>query len=307
MGEPQGLVRAAGAVLWRRAGAVVEVALVHRPKYDDWTFPKGKCKNGEHLLRTVVREVTEETGIVPVLGRRLPSTTYLNDNRAKRVDYWAAQVRTVGEFVPNDEVDQVAWVPTSQALSLLTYERDAELLRGFVPEATAAVIVLRHASAGEKRYWHGSDLLRPLDARGRFEAPELTALLGAYGPSRIISSATARCVETILPYAVDEGLPVTTDLAFTVDSEQVGQAAERLASLVSSENLIVCTHGETVPTLVTSLCARFEEKVPDDPSLRKASFWVFQVTPDKLVSSERHSVQRLGYLHRCSNVINNLG
>jgi 8-oxo-dGTP diphosphatase len=292
MGEPQGLVRAAGAVLWRQAGAVVEVVLVHRPKYDDWTFPKGKCKSGEHLLRTVVREVTEETGIVPVLGRRLPSAAYLHDNRAKRVDYWAARIRKTGKFVPGDEVDQIAWVTIPQALSLLTYERDVGLLRGFVPEATTTVIILRHASAGEKRYWHGSDLLRPLDARGRFEAPELAAPLSAYGPARIVSSATARCIETVLPYAMAEGLPVTTDLAFTVDSEQIGQAAERLASLTGGENLIVCTHGEVVPTLVTSLCARFEGKVPDDPALRKASFWAFQLTPDKLVSTERHSVPR---------------
>src|SRR4051812_42261140 len=132
MGEPQGLVRAAGAVLWRQTGTVVEVALVHRPKYDDWTFPKGKCKSGEHLLRTVVREVAEETGIVPVLGRRLPPTTYLNDNRAKRVDYWAAQVRTAGEFAPNDEVDEIVWASIPQALGALSYERDARLLREFV-------------------------------------------------------------------------------------------------------------------------------------------------------------------------------
>jgi 8-oxo-dGTP diphosphatase len=290
MDEPQGLVRAAGAVLWRHSGTVVEVALVHRPKYDDWTFPKGKCKNGEHPLRTAVREVTEETGVVPVLGRRLPSQAYLNDNRAKRVDYWAAQVRTATEFVPNDEVDQVAWVSIPQALSLLSYERDAGLLREFTPEVTATVIVLRHASAGEKRYWHGSDLLRPLDARGRFEAPELAGLLGAYGPARVVSSATARCVETVLPYAMAEGLPVTTELAFTVGSEQISEATERLASLISGESLIVCTHGEIVPDLVASLCARFESKTPDDPALRKASFWVFHLTPDKLVSTERHSV-----------------
>src|SRR4051794_35162364 len=97
MGEPQGLVRAAGAVLWRqRAGQSVEVALVHRPRYDDWSFPKGKCKSGEHLIRTVVREVEEETGVVPVLGRRLPSTAYLKDGRPKRVDYWAAQAASTG-------------------------------------------------------------------------------------------------------------------------------------------------------------------------------------------------------------------
>src|SRR3954451_5002082 len=114
MGDPHGLLRAAGAVLWRQAGPVVEVALVHRPKYDDWTFPKGKCKNGEHLLRTAVRKETEETGGVPVLGRRLPSQAYLHDDRAKRVDYWTARIRTVEEFVPDDEIDQVVWVSVPQ-------------------------------------------------------------------------------------------------------------------------------------------------------------------------------------------------
>ncbi|MEO5875113.1 MAG: NUDIX domain-containing protein [Streptosporangiaceae bacterium] len=291
MGEPHGLVRAAGALLWRRAGPVVEVVLVHRPGYDDWTFPKGKAKNGEHLLRTVVREVVEETGIVPVLGRRLRSTAYVHLGRPKRVDYWAAEVRSTGTFTPSHEVDRIAWVPVAEALSRLSYERDAALLREFTPEPTRTLILLRHASAGEKRHWHGSDLLRPLDGRGRKEAAALADLLGAYEPGGIVSSATARCVETVLPYALAHGLPITTDPALTVGIGQTSEAPIRLTSLIHGESLVICTHGEIIPTLVTALYARFEEKIPDDPSLRKASFWVFQLTHDQLLSAERHAVR----------------
>src|ERR1700756_1760886 len=85
-------VRAAGAVLWRPAGAGAQVALVHRPKYDDWSFPKGKLDPGEHVLLAAVREVAEETGLRVKLGRRLPSVRYAGEGLRKRVDYWAATV-----------------------------------------------------------------------------------------------------------------------------------------------------------------------------------------------------------------------
>jgi 8-oxo-dGTP diphosphatase len=84
-------IPAAGAVLWRPGEQGPEVALVHRPRYDDWSFPKGKCLPGEHVLITAVREVTEETGIGVILGRRLRTVRYLSDGRPKQVDYWAAR------------------------------------------------------------------------------------------------------------------------------------------------------------------------------------------------------------------------
>ena len=110
MGDPAGAeeVRAAGAVLWRpragtQVGQDVEVALVHRPRYDDWAFPKGKAAPGEHPLLTAVREVTEETGLRPVLGRQLPHMFYLAAGRPKRVDYWAATPAApqAQEHIPN--------------------------------------------------------------------------------------------------------------------------------------------------------------------------------------------------------------
>jgi 8-oxo-(d)GTP phosphatase len=304
------LIRAAGAVLWRWApvesgqdtDSGVEIALVHRPKYDDWSFPKGKLKSGEHVLGAVRREVEEETGAQIRLGRRLPTTTYLKQTRPKRVDYWAATAESApADLAPNDEVDEVVWLPPEQAESRLSYARDVDLLHEFTagPLITRPMVILRHACAGEKSEWRGNDALRPLDARGRTEAEQLTELLGVYGAMRLVSSATARCVETLLPYALATGVSVTTDPAFTVDAGTVEDARRRLDELIEDgAPAVVCTHGEIVADLVTELCRRLGEKIPDDPTLRKAGFWVAHLAVDEqtgemtgIAALERHSAR----------------
>src|SRR5580693_198084 len=118
-------IRAAGAVVWRPDPGGIQVALVHRPKYDDWTLPKGKCEPGEHVLLTAVREVAEETGQVVSLGRRLSPSYYEVDGRPKRVDYWAGRAEYPGTpFLPGHEVDDLAWLPLDAAAQRLTYDRD---------------------------------------------------------------------------------------------------------------------------------------------------------------------------------------
>lgn len=131
MAERRELVRAAGGVLWRRADAGIEVLLVHRPRYDDWSFPKGKCEPGESFLDTALREVAEETGLQAVVGRPLPEITYIDRNgRPKVVRYWTMSVGS-GGFEPNDEVDQIAWLTVADARARLSYPRDATLLDRF--------------------------------------------------------------------------------------------------------------------------------------------------------------------------------
>jgi 8-oxo-dGTP pyrophosphatase MutT (NUDIX family)/phosphohistidine phosphatase SixA len=291
------LIRAAGAVLWREGGAGAEVALIHRPKYDDWTFPKGKLDKGEHVLRAAVREVAEETGIRPRLGRPLPPQFYEVGGRPKRVDYWAATAREDGAgaypggdpgFVPGDEVDRLEWLAPAEAEGRLSYGRDVELLRAFAagPLRTTAVIVLRHASAGERDHWRDLDALRPLDPRGRADARELAHLLSAYEPVRSISSATTRCVDTLIPYALLERTSVTTDIAFTIDATDLTRARARIAEIAAEPvRVVVCTHGEIAPALFAEICGLYGGRTTDtaeaaaEPQrLNKGDFRVLHLT-----------------------------
>ncbi|MFC8668920.1 NUDIX hydrolase [Streptomyces sp. NPDC057199] len=135
-GEP---VLAAGCVLWRHSpfDGELEICLVHRPKYDDWSHPKGKLKRAEDALAGAVREVEEETGYRCTTGPRLATLHYMANDRPKQVSYWAAEA-TEGRFAPNREVDRILWLPPTGARHRLTQPRDKDL----VDELLA---VLRHA------------------------------------------------------------------------------------------------------------------------------------------------------------------
>jgi 8-oxo-dGTP pyrophosphatase MutT (NUDIX family) len=122
-------VKAGGGVVWRRGDRGIEVALVHRPRYDDWSFPKGKLDAGESWEDGALREVEEEIGLRCRLGHELPHTSYRDlKGRAKIVRYWMMEPLD-GEFVPSHEVDEMRWLPTAEADRLLSYEHDRELLR----------------------------------------------------------------------------------------------------------------------------------------------------------------------------------
>ncbi|MFJ5801199.1 NUDIX hydrolase [Streptomyces decoyicus] len=129
MTVPQKPIRAAGCVLWRRSssGDGIELALIRRPKWGDWSHPKGKLKRGEDPRRAAVRETLEETGMTCELGPELATLRYLVDDRPKEVRYWAAEA-TGGSFEPNDEVDRMLWLPPAAARGYLTQERDKELV-----------------------------------------------------------------------------------------------------------------------------------------------------------------------------------
>lgn len=237
------LVRAAGGVVRRAGGAGPEVLLVHRPRYDDWTFPKGKAHAGETDEETALREVAEETGLSCVLGQELPSTSY-RDGRGRRklVRYWTMRVES-GSFEPHDEVDEIAWLSHEEAEETLSYERDLEVLRAVPPP----LLVNRHASAGNAEEWVGDDSLRPLDDRGEGQASALVEQLEAFQIGRIVSSPFTRCVQTLEPLGRARGVEIEldADLAEGVGHERMRSLLLRLGGTATA----VCGHGPELQPL----------------------------------------------------------
>ena len=133
------MIEAAGGVVWRRGSkGSLKVLLVHRPRYDDWSLPKGKLDPGESHRGAALREVEEETGLRCEAQAELLEVRYRDrKGRPKRVRYWAMQA-VAGDFEPNDEVDEVRWVPLDQVPALVTYARDADVVDGLRQLAATA-------------------------------------------------------------------------------------------------------------------------------------------------------------------------
>ena len=285
------LIRAAGAVVWRGSVDRPEIALVHRPRYDDWSLPKGKLDPGEHVLLATVREVWEETGLEVTLGQPLPAQGYLRGDRPKRVDYWVATIGADTGFHATDEVDDLLWLDVPAALETLTYERDTVTVAGFAaasPE-TIPLVFVRHARAGDRRRWSGADRDRPLDAVGEEQAALLSELLGCFGQLRVISAPAIRCVQTVEWYADSIGVEVEISKALALPDEARGDARELALELLEEHvPAVLCGHGEDLPDLVAWLHAYLGAPPPADSWLGKGEFEIFHLADGKLVGTERH-------------------
>ena len=295
LAEPPAVVRAAGCAVWRQFdGGPLETALVHRPKYDDWSLPKGKPEDGEHLLQTAVREVTEETGLAVVVGRRSVRTCYdvTGPDGAplpKEVDYWTAQW-TGGEFVANDEADELRWQPVGDAAALCSHEHDravlADLERTDVPRAPTLVLV-RHGHAGSRSDWDGPDDLRPLDSRGRAEARRLAEVLPLLAPQAVFTAPPVRCRETVTPLAERLGhdlqlLPELGEDGFGADPEAGMAVVERLlAPRAAPGPTVVCSQGGAIPSVLMALGVQWEGSRAFPPTA-KGSVWVLGGGPGAL-------------------------
>ncbi|WP_151084240.1 NUDIX hydrolase [Nocardioides cynanchi] len=250
-----GDVLAAGAVVLRKG----RVLLVHRPAYDDWSFPKGKLDPGERPAVAAVREVGEETGLRVRLGVPLRRQSYPNGSRTKIVDFWVGRVLgdpDVSGYLVNSEIDEVAWVPVDKAAVKLTYRRDGGTLREAlaVGKATRSLVVLRHGQARARKSWKPDDRLRPLVAEGQAQAQGVVPLLAAFGVSRIVSSSSRRCVDTVLPYAEGSGRPMTRTDGLSEEEADARAVKTVVADLVTSgEDAVLCTHRPVLPLVYESL------------------------------------------------------
>ena len=258
----RGEVRAAGAVVLRQG----QVLLVHRPAYDDWSFPKGKLDRGEASPAAAVREVGEETGLRIRLGVPLAGQSYPSAGRTKVVDYWVGRVvgsHDVSGYAVNDEIDEVAWVGVDKAERRLSYRRDRESLAEALATGrkTRALVVLRHARARSRKGWPKNDRKRPLLAAGTAQARAAAPVLGAYGVSRIVTSSSTRCVDTVAPYAAESGWPVTRDDGLSEEDATAGSVLAIVDELVhSGEDAVLCTHRPVLGSVYDALGIPAEEQ-----------------------------------------------
>jgi 8-oxo-dGTP diphosphatase len=284
-------VQAAGAVLWRPSARGPQIALVHRPRYDDWSLPKGKLDRGESHAVAAVREVAEETGAAVRLGRPLGVLDYLADGKPKQVHYWAA--KATGPLRPLEhEVDAVEWLDAGEAIDRLSYPHDAGVVRALLagPLDTVPVLLVRHAKAVKRKSFDGEDdNLRPLDPRGPGQAARLAPLLDAYGVARVVTSPAVRCADTVTAYAAARRLPLVHDPAWSEaghdgDPAATAQAAALLLS--AGRPTAVCTHRPVLPTALTRLLAG--TRLPMPPHLNPADLLVLHLSEQRPVALERH-------------------
>lgn len=297
-GEPVA-VTAAGAIPWRTTKEGLEVLLIHRPRYDDWSWPKGKIDDGETVPECASREVREEIGLDAPLGIPLPPIHYHVASGLKVVYYWAMKVNGARLLPDGKEVDSVMWCAPEKAASLLSNPSDVEPLR-HLREAhegghldTWPLLVVRHAKAKPRSSWSKAEGERPLAATGVRQAQAVGRLLQAWKPPRVVTSPWLRCVATVAPYAKATGAKVRMVEALT--EHRHDRSPKKTAAVVESlfdkhRPVVVCTHRPALPTVLGQLAKhmppRLSRLLPSsDPYLSPGEVVVCHVA-----SSDNHGV-----------------
>jgi 8-oxo-(d)GTP phosphatase len=272
-------IPAAGVVVFREHHDLPEVALVHRPKYDDWSFPKGKVDPGETVPVAAIREVREETGLRVALGRPLRAQRYPVEAGQKVVHYWVGRTAAgadddVDSYQINDEIDDVEWMTVEKARERLTYPHDRATLQQAedVRHATTPLVILRHASAVGRSAWSDEDGERPLDDTGRAQAVTLAGLLMAYDVRRVITSTSARCTQSVAPYAGLAGIASEQMRLLTEEEAEEGSVSALATDLLRDLAVptVICSHRPVLPWLFDGLGVR-------DPKLAKGELVVLHV------------------------------
>ncbi|MEX3505247.1 NUDIX domain-containing protein [Corynebacterium sp. LK2510] len=277
---------AAGAVLWRGElredgdTSAIEVACIHRPHYDDWSLAKGKVDPGESLVATAVREIEEETGYRIRLGKHLGKTVYPVKNTTKVVYYWTGEV-IGGEFVPNNEVDEIRWLSVEDACELVSYDLDRQVLekarKRFGLPSDTRLLYVRHARAHDREKWAGDDNLRPLDKKGRRQSEMLVPLLAPFEPTRIYSALPDRCQATVAPLADELGIDVEVDVRFGDagwEESQVEAQKAFMEVVAQGGTSVICAQGTVMPQMIAWLSSWGRLPIDTDISVKKGGVWV---------------------------------
>ena len=279
------IISAAGVVLLRNN----EVLLVHRPRYDDWSFPKGKVDGAELLPLTAVRECDEETGFLAVLGPNIGLDRYDIPEGGKEVHYWRAHVREDLGFAPDEEVDKVAWVPVDQVATHLTYPQDLEFLqRALELPPTSPLVILRHAKAVKRSDFTGKhDSDRPLSGRGRRQAKIIAEALEAYGIEQVISSPMQRCQETVKRFVKQlSTTPILIDAISESGYEQNPQHLDPAIELAMKDPAptVLCSHRPVLDAILEAVATAGGISAAE----RTEGIWSTKLSPGSFFVAHRH-------------------
>ncbi|TRY18600.1 NUDIX hydrolase [Tessaracoccus rhinocerotis] len=251
-------VVAAGSVVCKEVDGEQHVLLIYRKRYDDWSLPKGKGEVDEYLPETAVRETLEETGVLVKLGLRLPSIRYKVSKGSKITHYWRATVLTESPRPPDDEVQESRWYPAEEAVAKVTYHDEREVIHEALEQPhTNVLLLVRHGKAMLRKDWSGPDQKRRLTGRGRRQAKDLVGLFGTFGVSRLASSSSVRCVETLRPYGEEmglsvEGVDLLTEEEGTKHPKRVARYMAQLASSLDGPTAL-CGHRPVLPSMYAGL------------------------------------------------------
>jgi len=273
-------VIAAGAVVWRYDGeGNVHVLLIHRPRYDDWSIPRGKLDEGEQLIACAYREVIEETHLKVSFGPFITETEYYVADGLKRVSYWAAHAYDSNDnFVANAEADEGRWLTIEEAIELATRESDKEVLSVFFksPFDSQALIMLRHGKALAREEWLGGDEDRPLDQRGSLQAKRMISIYQAFNIEKVITSDAIRCYDTVEPLtkALDLKLKVEKDISEQSWKKDKELAIEFAKEIIKDERtILVCSHNPVLPRMLEKLTKKIDFDYPDN-KLQPGEAWI---------------------------------
>jgi len=278
------LIIAAGGVVWRETkDQKIELAIIHRPKYDDWTFPKGKLDIGEELISGAYREILEETGLDIELGPFLGAVEYESFGEAKHVSYWAAEALSSSkEFHPNNEADLLEWHEIESARNKLTRDTDKEILEIFIdsPYQATKLILLRHAKALARSEWQSGDEDRPLDNLGQLQAKRMHAVYQVFGISQIHTSDAVRCYDTVIGLTNTLKIePVITsklsEYTFEKNKDKSLDYALELAEISRStgETILLCSHNPVLPRMLERITKKSSVELPEN-KLKPGDAWV---------------------------------
>lgn len=276
---------AGGAVVRQRPDAPTEYLLIHRPKYDDWSLPKGKLNAGESFKQAALREVEEETGMRCSTIGKVGTISYETPNHnTKVVRYWLLEAHD-GAFTPNNEVDDVRWVTADEAHELLSYGRDREVLdwaaRLCADRTAGRIYLIRHVHAGERRRWQKADELRPISLKGEEQADALRGYLSSFPITGVYSSSYVRCVQTMGPLAGILG--VRLEVEPTITEHQPPQGFINAIRRWKGRSVAMASHGDVISGTIRMLVT---VGVPLDGPMEwsKGSIWVLETSRGRVTS-----------------------